>query len=82
MAQWLTAKNSDEWQAHVTREAAKAMGEWLEGRGRLHQPIAALSMADLEAMATNAISRFVVLGMERIRTPADNAVALTRLLLA
>ena len=33
--------NSDEWQAHVTREAAKAMGEWLEGRGRLHQPIAA-----------------------------------------
>ena len=82
MAQRLTAMNSDEWQAHVTREAAKAMGEWLEGRGRLHQPIAALSMADLEAMATNAISRFVVLGMERIRTPADNAEALTRFLLA
>ena len=56
MAQRLTAMNSDEWQAHVTREAAKAMGEWLEGRGRLHQPIAALSLADLEAMAANAIS--------------------------
>ncbi|MCX7366313.1 MAG: hypothetical protein NTV97_31480 [Alphaproteobacteria bacterium] len=74
--------NSDEWQAHVTHEAAKAMGKWLEGRGRLHQPIAALSMADLEAMATDAISRFVVLGMERTRTKADNAEALTRFLLA
>lgn len=73
---------SDEWQAHVTHEAAKAMGKWLEGRGRLHQPIAALSMTDLEAMATNAISRFVVLGMERTRTKADNAEALTRFLLA
>ena len=73
--------NSDQWQAHVTHEAAKAMGKWLEGRGRLHQPIAALSMADLEAMATNAISRFVVLGMERTRTKADNAEALTRFLL-
>ena len=82
MAQHLIAMNSDEWQVHVTREAAKAMGKWLEGRGRLHQPIAALSMADLEAMATNAISRFVVLGMERTRTPADNAEALTRFLLA
>ncbi len=82
MAQQLTTMNSDEWQAHVTREAAKAMGEWLEGRGRLHQPIAALSMADLEAMAANAISRFVVLGMDRIGTKAGNAPALTRFLLA
>jgi hypothetical protein len=47
---------SDQWQAHVTREAAKAIGQWLEGRGRLHQPIAALTMAELEAMAANAIS--------------------------
>ena len=72
---------SDEWQAHVTHEAAKAMGKWLEGRGRLHQPIAALSMADIEAMAANAISRFVVLGTERTRTKACNARALTRFLL-
>ena len=70
--------NSDEWQTHVTREAAKAMGQWLEGRGRLHQPIAALTLADLEAMAINAISRFVVLGTERISTKADNAEALRR----
>ena len=72
----------DEWQAWVTREAAKAMGQWLEGRGRLHQPIAALTLADLEAMASTAISRFVVLGSERIKTKADNAEALTRFLLA
>jgi len=82
MAQRLTVMTSDEWQAHVTREAAKAMGEWLEGRGRLHQPIAALTMVDLEAMATNAISRFVVLGMERIRGRPADAGALTRFLLA
>ena len=73
---------SDEWQAWVTREAATAMGQWLEGRGRLHQPIAALTLADLEAMASTAISRFVVLGSERIKTKADNAEALTRFLLA
>ena len=73
---------SDEWQAQVTREAAKAMGEWLEGRGRLHQPIAALTLPDLEAMAANAISRFVVLGSQRMTSKADNAEALTRFLLA
>ena len=73
---------SDEWQAWVTREAATAMGQWLEGRGRLHQPIAALTLADLEAMASTAISRFVVLGSARIKTKADNAEALTRFLLA
>ncbi len=39
-------------------------------------------MADLEAMASNAIARFVVMGAERIRTKTDNADALTRLLLA
>ena len=44
----------DAWQAHVTREAAKAIGQWLEGRGRLHQPIAALTLSELEAMAIAA----------------------------
>ena len=72
----------DEWQAHVTREAARAIGTWLEGRGRLHQPIATLTLGDLEAMATNGISRFVVLGMERIRDRPANAGSLTRFLLA
>ena len=71
---------NDEWQAHVTLEAAKAIGEWLEGRGRLHQPIRALTMADLTAMASNAISRFVLLGVERMRTEPNDDADLTRLL--
>ena len=58
---------SDEWHAHVTREAAKAIGQWLEGRGKLHQPIRCLTMPELEAMAANAIGRFVVLASERVR---------------
>jgi hypothetical protein len=59
----------DEWQAHVTREAAKAMGDWLEARGagKLRSPIASLTLADLEAMASNAISRWIVLQSERLQ---------------
>jgi hypothetical protein len=56
----------DEWQAHVAHEAAKAMGEWLEGRGRLHQPIRSLTMPELEALAQNVISRFIVLASDRV----------------
>jgi len=61
----------DEWQAHVTREAGKAIGEWLEGRGGLHQPIRCLTMADLEAMAQNAISVFIVKTSQRIAQRPD-----------
>ena len=61
----------DEWQAHVAHEAAKAIGEWLEGRGRLHQPIRSLTMPDLEAMAENAISRFIVLASQRMAQAPD-----------
>ena len=71
----------DQWQAHVTREAAKAIGQWLEGRGRLHQPIATLTMTELESMAANAISRFVVLGSQRIRDCPEESENLSRLLL-
>ena len=56
----------DEWQAHVTHEAGKAIGEWLGARGKLHQPICSLTMPDLEAMAQNAISQFIVLTSRRI----------------
>ena len=62
---------TDEWQAHVTTEAALTMGRWLEARGRLDRPIASLSRKDLECMASNAISRFVVLASER-RTAAPD----------
>ena len=62
----------DEWQAHVTTEAALAMGRWLEARGRLDRPIASLTRKDLECMASNAINRFIVLASER-RTDAPGA---------
>jgi hypothetical protein len=71
----------DEWHAHVTREAAKAIGAWLEARERLHQPIHSLTMPELDGMATAAISRFVVMGSERIRMEARDE-ALTEFLLA
>ena len=71
----------DEWQAHVTREAAREIGRWLEGRGRLAAPVSALTLADLEAMATAAICRFVLLGSERIRAAPDESADLSRLLL-
>ncbi len=61
----------DEWQAHVAHEAAKAIGEWLVRRGRLHQPIRSLTMPELEAMAQNAISRFIVLASQRIAEAPD-----------
>jgi len=57
----------DEWQAHVTREAAKEVGTWLEARGRLDRSIASLKLSDLEAVASVAISRFIVLASHRIR---------------
>jgi hypothetical protein len=67
--------SDDEWQAHVTHEAAKAIGEWLEGRGKLHQPIRSLTMPELEAMAQNAISRFIVLASHRIAQAPDDPVS-------
>lgn len=70
----------DEWQAHTTREAAKAIGKWLEGRGRLHQPIRSLTMPELEAMASNAIARFVVLAAHRIRDEPEETADLMWLL--
>ena len=58
----------DEWQAHVTREAAREIGEWLSARGagKLRSPIASLTLQELEAMASCAISRWIVLQSERL----------------
>ena len=69
---------ADGWQAQVTREAALEIGKWLEARGRLHQPIASLSLGDLEAMATNAISRWIVLQSEKLQRagwPPEDPIA-------
>ncbi len=71
----------DEWQAHVTREAALEIGRWLEARGRLHRPVASLTLPELEAMAMAAISRFVVLASERMLGAPEESEDLTRLLL-
>jgi hypothetical protein len=68
----------DEWQAHVTRAAALEIGKWLEARGRLHHPIASLTLGDLEAMAVNAISRWIALQSERLHRqdwPQDDPIA-------
>jgi hypothetical protein len=73
--------SDDAWQAQVTREAAMEIGRWLEGRGRLHQPITVLSLGELECMATAAINRFVVLASERIRERPQGSEDLTALLL-
>ena len=71
----------DEWQAYMTREAARAVGAWLEARGSLHQPITALTLRDLEALATAAVSRFVVLASERIKHRPTETVDLRNLLM-
>lgn len=61
----------EDWHRHATREAARAVGQWLEARGQLDQPIRALTLADLEAVAAAAISRFIVLAVERRRETGE-----------
>lgn len=72
----------NQWQAHVTGEAARDIGRWLEARGRLHQPIATLRFEELEAIASVAISRFLVVASERIRDQPDQSSDLRNLLMA
>ena len=72
----------DEWQAHVTREAAKEIGAWLEARGRLDQPIRNLTMRDLEALAQNAITQFIVLASRRVAEEPEDTRDLRRFLMS
>jgi hypothetical protein len=72
----------DEWQAHVTREAAKEIGAWLEARGRLDQPIRNLTMRDLEALAQNAITRFIVMASRRVAEEPEDTRDLRRFLMS
>lgn len=58
--------SNDEWQRFTAAEAAKAIGRWLEERGRLGRPIHSLNLQDLEGMAEAAIARFVVLNSLRL----------------
>lgn len=72
----------DEWQAQVTREAAREIGAWLEARGRLDQPIRSLTLRDLEALAQNAITRFIVLASRRVTQDPDGSSDLHRFLMS
>lgn len=56
----------DQWAALVQIEAAKAIGECLERRGRLDDPIARLTLKDLERLAEAAIIRWTVLYSVRL----------------
>jgi hypothetical protein len=71
----------DEWQAHVTREAAMEIGKWLEARGRLDRPIASLRLTELDALASVAISRFVVLASQKIKEAPGRQQQLENLLM-
>ena len=55
----------DEFQSHVTREAALAAGQWLIDSNALNKPVHTLKLPELEAMTLAAISRFIVLMAER-----------------
>lgn len=65
----------DEFQAHATREAAKAVGEWLQATLQIDRPIRTLRMFELEAIAAAAVSRYVVVASEEAAkgntTPID-----------
>ena len=66
----------NEWLDHVTHEAAEAIGQWLERRGKLHQPIRSLIMPELEGMAAAAIGRYGALRSKRQKTELNEKVDL------
>lgn len=60
------SQDHDGWDRFVTFEASEAIGRWLIESGRVNVPVAKLTRADLENIATQAISRFIVLTSEAI----------------
>lgn len=61
----LVAMSEDAFQAHATREAALAIGDWLLASVMLNRPIRSLTRAELESLATTAISRWIVIRAQR-----------------
>ena len=49
----------DRIQAEITRDAALAMGQWLQDAGLLEKKIRFLNIAELESMAVACISAYV-----------------------
>jgi len=62
MAERLT---ENEWQARTTEQAGLAIGEWLLAGNKLKWRVEQLTRADLAAMASNAISRYIQLRQDR-----------------
>ncbi|MBI1209269.1 MAG: hypothetical protein GC191_18530 [Azospirillum sp.] len=57
--------SEDAFQAHATREAALAIGDWLLAGVKLTRPVRSLTRAELEHMATAAISRWITVRASR-----------------
>jgi hypothetical protein len=68
----------DEWQAHATREAAQAIGDWLAASRMDRRSVWSLTIVELEHMAIAAISRFIQLAAER-RVTHRESLPLNRL---
>lgn len=73
--------SADEWHAFSNREAAKAIAQWFEEKGRLERPIRTLTMRELEAIADRAISRWVVLNSARLQQRPETSGELGWMLL-
>ena len=61
----LMAMSEDAFQAHATREAALAIGDWLQASVKLNRPIRSLTLFELECLAGAAIARWTVVRSER-----------------
>ena len=61
----LAAMSDNTFQAHATREAALAIGEWLEASTKLTRPLRSLTLWELECLATAAINRWIVVRSQR-----------------
>jgi len=61
----LMAMSENTFQAHATREAALAIGEWLMASVKLNRPLRSLTLFELECLATAAINRRIAVRAER-----------------
>jgi hypothetical protein len=58
----------DELQRAATAAAATAIGEWLLESGRLAAPIRSLTFAELQGIATAAVSGWIVARADQAKT--------------
>ncbi|CAK0752263.1 conserved hypothetical protein [uncultured Gammaproteobacteria bacterium] len=65
---WM-AMSENAFQAHATREAALAVGEWLMASVKLNRPLRTLTLFELECLATAAINRRIAVRARRLPRP-------------